>query len=314
MDDREKDRQAKMDAWYASFDNSEKELTVFHSPEHEEEVRVRLLNKILSKFSERRSASPESDFRRKRFTWLRVAAVFAFVFLAFPLYNYLKPTAEMELAENADLTVSEAGIGEIVKLRLSDGSEISLNAGSVIHYPEHFTGDKREVYLEGEAFFEVAPDPGKPFIVHTGKISTRVLGTSFNVRAYPAMEELKVTVTSGKVGIASAGKSLSVLYPNEQLRYQTLTDQFEIRKTEANAAAAWQQGEVRLDGVSFQELSVTIKNTWGYVLETGSTQLQAASYKATFQKDHSIEDVMRVIGRITDATYRISNHTITLNE
>ncbi|HVW62489.1 MAG TPA: FecR domain-containing protein, partial [Puia sp.] len=100
-------------------------------------------------------------------------------------------------------------------LELPDGSKLWLNAGSKVKYAE----DRRELTLEGEAFFDVKHDPDHPFIIHTGKLDVRVLGTSFNVKAYPNDSTIETTLIKGKVEIDFPGNTRSgiVLRPNEKV-------------------------------------------------------------------------------------------------
>src|SRR5690606_2603405 len=85
---------------------------------------------------------------------------------------------------------AEFGNSKVTKLAhqlllLPDGSTVLLNNNSSLDFPQQFTGDTREVILKGEAYFDIKPDASRPFIIHTGKVKTRVLGTAFNIRAYP---------------------------------------------------------------------------------------------------------------------------------
>ncbi|MEN7547737.1 FecR domain-containing protein [Rapidithrix thailandica] len=91
--------------------------------------------------------------------------------------------------------------GQKLSLKLGDGTTVKINAGSSIKFPQKFTLDKREVYLEGEAYFEVVKDAGRPFIIHTGNFQTTVLGTSFNINAYPSQEVFKIALVEGKVQV-----------------------------------------------------------------------------------------------------------------
>lgn len=307
------DEQEKLDNWYADFDVISKDLRVFHDDEHEEKIRMRLLDRIIAQIPKARKHSFLKGPFFKPSNWMKVAAVLV-LFISFPLYNYVTKAIEVKTTDVPTLQISKAHTGKMLKLILEDGSEILLNSGSVIKYPKHFDKNKREVYLEGEAFFKVTHNAAKPFIVNTGKIKTTVLGTSFNIRAYPEIDQIKVTVATGKVGVAATGKTLSLLYPNQQINYHTQTESYEITKTDAKLATSWQVGEVRLDGVSFQELSLIIQNTWGLILETKSNRLETANYKTTFNTNNKIEDVMRVISKITDARYLIRDNIITLYE
>ena len=87
------------------------------------------------------------------------------------------------------------------KLTLEDGSQVTLQPKSKLSYPEHFNADKREVYLTGEAFFEVEKNPQKPFFVYSGKVTTKVLGTSFYVKNLDGIKKIEVEVVSGRVSV-----------------------------------------------------------------------------------------------------------------
>jgi transmembrane sensor len=112
----------------------------------------------------------------------------------YALLDRLDPIASKQLV---------AANGQTVNFTLADGTKIWLNAGSKLTYPETFRGEKREIKLEGEAFLDVAHDPAQAFIVHTGQVSTQVLGTSFNIKAYANERFIKVDVLSGKVGVVT---------------------------------------------------------------------------------------------------------------
>ncbi|MCA6361516.1 MAG: FecR domain-containing protein [Bacteroidetes bacterium] len=110
---------------------------------------------------------------------------------------------------------SLAATDKPVESRLSDGSTVHLNNSTRLDYPEQFTGDVREVTLTGEAYFKIQRDEKKPFIIHAGPVDVRVLGTSFNVKAYPGREEVLVSVESGKVRCAAANDSIELIAGEE---------------------------------------------------------------------------------------------------
>ena len=195
--------QAKLDQWYADFDLRNKALDVFADHQHEKEVHKRLLAKILDNMP----GTPKRKIFRigKPIQW--AAALLLIGSIGFFFYSQHAGRMGWFLAWNHQ--TSTAPTGKILKIRLEDGSEILLNAGSTVAYPQQFTTAIREVYLEGEAFFEIAPDAARPFIVKTKEMDVRVLGTSFNVRAHPDMDQAKVTVASGKVSVESDGTTLS---------------------------------------------------------------------------------------------------------
>lgn len=123
------------------------------------------------------------------------------------------------------------------RLVLSDGTQVWLNAETELQYPVTFQGEKREVILTGEAYFEVAKDTVHPFIVKTGNINIRVLGTSFNIKAYQD-EEQQMTLLEGKVRVSAGGQEKTV-WPNEQLTLRN--GNFEVRKVETAGFIAWKE-------------------------------------------------------------------------
>lgn len=128
----------------------------------------------------------------------RIAAVFfAFVLLISSYLLWISPSAKIEMLEisSADQVMN--------KVELPDGTIVSLNSNTKIVYPEKFDRTNREVTIEGEAFFEVKPNKRKPFIIHAGKAQIQVLGTSFNVSAYPELKQVEVIVETGKVQVSN---------------------------------------------------------------------------------------------------------------
>lgn len=144
---------------------------------------------------------------RKRYLFIGIAA--AAVAVIFVLINIVRTPSQGifdNLGSESLLTLSTE-IRETKECLLPDGSKIWLNQSSEIKYPETFTGNTREIYLEGEAFFEIAPNADKPFIIHANNTQTRVVGTSFGIRANKESEEVIVTVSTGIVNLLAEGKS-----------------------------------------------------------------------------------------------------------
>ena len=140
--------------------------------------------------------------RKRRRTWVAAASIAAVLGIGALGYRLVvtSNTAAHQLAGAYKEQVSK--FGETGVVVLPDGSHVQLNAGSRLRYPEQFTDSTRQVYLEGEAFFEVAHDSAHPFIVHAGAIATRVLGTSFNIRSYADEADKIVSVKTGKVKVS----------------------------------------------------------------------------------------------------------------
>lgn len=128
---------------------------------------------------------------------MKVAVVFI---LGFALNHYLNP--EMGKEKDTVMQTMHVPAGQNAQLTLADGSKVWLNAGSTLHFPDRFAEDKRQVTLEGEGFFELKTDEGKPFIVSTANYDIKALGTSFNVKAYKQSAKFETALLTGKVEIS----------------------------------------------------------------------------------------------------------------
>lgn len=148
---------------------------------------------------------------RGNFRWYAAAGIFIVIGIAafFLLSDSRTGVKDMMLASNA----------EVLNDTLPDGSMISLNKNSQLNYPSAFTGDQREVALTGEAFFDVSHDSAHPFVIHTDMMDIKVLGTSFNVRAYPEGDSVHVSVKTGKVQCVS-GKDTVIILPGQYAVYK----------------------------------------------------------------------------------------------
>ena len=139
------------------------------------------------------------------------------------------------------IVVKETQWGQKLIIYLSDGSEVMLNSGSTIEYPEHFTPDERVVFLNGEAFFKVAKDQNRPFKVITSKLTTEALGTSFNINAYPGSGTVDVSLVSGKVMVYHDTSKLIQLVPGESANYDGVNNTIEKAKFDP-AFLRWKDG------------------------------------------------------------------------
>lgn len=145
--------------------------------------------------------------------------------------------------EKARYVRIEVPRGREHKLTLADGSEVWLNAETTIEYPEPFDGASREIKLRGEAYFEVAADPSRPFTINTASgLTVRVLGTKFNVQSYADVPDTRVTVAEGSVSVSNRSEEV-VLRPNQQAVFSSDRGAMEVRELEDTANTyAWING------------------------------------------------------------------------
>lgn len=194
------------------------------------------------------SGSPQVAVKKKRFPWMAIAAVIAGLAMFIAFYQY-QTTSPVVKKENTVWITKKAAAGKVLAIVLPDSSEIWLNSGSSLSFPKHMKeSSTRMVRLNGEAFFNVRRDPAHPFIVQSQQIRTTVLGTSFNINAWPE-RKAEVTVMTGKVAVSreQGGKGSEPLYllPNQKAVYSRLQNQLSMEQvTEAEAANAWIDGRM----------------------------------------------------------------------
>ncbi|WP_439484179.1 FecR family protein [Cyclobacterium plantarum] len=157
----------------------------------------------------------ERRIRRLRKTaWIQGISKYAAVFILLGFTAWIYWEMAFSSVDQPEMTVKQTLEGMRSTITLSDGSQIRLNENSEFEFPEAFLNGQRLVRLEGEAFFDITPNPDKPFIVQTGNAEIVVLGTSFNINTHQATE---VTVASGKVKVANrVSREQAFLQPGQQ--------------------------------------------------------------------------------------------------
>lgn len=180
-------------------------------------------------------------------------------------------------------------------LTLSDGTCVHLNASSKLKYPEQFTGMQREVFLQGEAFFEVTKQAGTVFLVHTQRGTVKVLGTSFNVRAYQDEAVEATTLVTGKVEVNVPGYQEVQMEPGEQCR---LDGQGGITKQEVDVYSyiAWKEGIFAFSNEPLEEVMRTLER-W-YNVDTQFTQEQMRKIPVTgkIKRFSDFSQVLELLG------------------
>jgi transmembrane sensor len=209
------------------------------------------------------------------------------------------------IAEAPSYVSGRAGAGKTLVVNLSDGTKVTLNSGSELRYPESFKGSKREVYLNGEAYFEVAHNPEKSFLVHSGKVVTSVLGTSFNVMAYPKMSKMSVTVLTGKVAVKNTINSkLVTLMPKQRASLGAGKDTFAVDSVKDVAEMiAWSKGELIFNNATLEEIALKVGNRYSISVDIVNQRKKQSRITGTFNKQSFIE-IMNAVTHLTETNYR----------
>ena len=174
--------------------------------------------------------------------------------------------------------------GVRTKITLSDGSEVWLNSGSTLSYPEHFTEDKRQVTLSGEAFFKVKSDKDHRFDVQTSDgITVSAYGTEFNVQAYAEEPDIKATLAEGHIQIGQINQSASQeLIPGEQAVYSRHTQQMQVRKANLLVETAWKDGKLVFRRTPMEEIAKQLSRHFNVNIQLQGKEIFDYTYSATF--------------------------------
>lgn len=175
------------------------------------------------------------------------------------------------------------------KLKLSDGTEVTLNSVTRLKFPFSFSGDKREVYIEGEAYFNIAENADHPFIVHTGKGDITVLGTEFNVNTY-VTDVLKTALVKGSVNVSSNNQVIH-LKPGEELTWNK--NQHSISELDERITLSWMQGVLYFHDTPLLEIAKMIERWYAVPVKIDDEKLGRETFTGNLEKSQPLEDFLK---------------------
>ncbi|WP_085535882.1 FecR family protein [Massilibacteroides vaginae] len=153
---------------------------------------------------------------KRKDIWMEFMKIAAVFILGFALHNWINPLST-KIQDDVVMQTMHVPPGQNAQLTLADGSQVWLNAGSTLRFPSHFVDGKRQIYLDGEGFFEVKTNPDRPFIVSTANYDIKALGTSFNVKAYKQTPHFETALLTGKIEVSDhVTNEIISLIPNKQ--------------------------------------------------------------------------------------------------
>ncbi|HLK29237.1 MAG TPA: FecR domain-containing protein [Puia sp.] len=295
-----------------------------------------LANKLNTKqefFEENENSSKSNGLIKKinNFRKIWIVAATITLLIGCSIFYYKEYFIKHQLA--TDKKIEEVHYGSTSKLTLSDGTQVWLNAGSKLTYPEKFSGTKREVTLEGEGFFEVTKNAHLPFLVHAGTITVRVLGTRFNVKAYNEDADIETTLISGKVQIImdddpekeiilsphekltikNQAKSESKNSANEQinneLKYQVQS--LPVNNSTAVAETAWVENKLIFNNESFDNVARMLERRYDVHITFDNESLKDEHVTGVFEKENILQ-ALQVLGMTTHFNYKADGNNIHL--
>lgn len=201
-------------------------------------------------------------------------------------------------------------VGGIYAVNLSDGTKVWLNSKSSLRYPVEFSGDKRTVTLEGEAYFEVAKNPHSPFTVKTKSGNVTVLGTHFNVSSYIEDQAFATTLAEGKVSvtdIADAAKTAVVLKPGQQARINHKTDGIvKVVEVDPSVYTAWKDGKFYFENENLKSILTKMSRWYNFNVKFESKSLEQIKFTGIVLKEEPIDHLLDIISKTSNIKYKIT--------
>ncbi len=294
--------------------------------------------------------SPEADltFDNPRFTLQSLfskpkkLAAYSFLLVAisfFGLHFYLNSTTKLELAEHKNMNEVTINPGSKSKITLPDGSLVWVNSGTKLSYVSNFNGKLREVYLNGEAYFEVTKNPARPFVVHTSGIDIKVLGTEFNVKAFDVEPTIEATLIKGSIEVSKKDDihgNAVLLKPHEKLVYKKLLEKNYYTKTNINkeivkarpadlksliiikpisknipdseiAETAWIKNKFVFEEESLENLALRMERWYNIKINIQDQQLKGYRVSGSFV-DETAEQALNELKLLIPFNYKIKNN------
>lgn len=198
-------------------------------------------------------------------------------------------------------------VGKPRYIALPDGSTVWLNTGSKLEYAKGFSGRERAVLLEGEAYFDVVENEKQPFLVRSGKLITRVLGTAFSVKAYKNMDTIMVTVLQGKVQVNDEAVTMATLTKRERLLFQTTTGNAARDEVDSLATHAWDSGQLEFEKQTLKEITTILGKWHGYTFVFHHAELEQCIYTGTLDRTAPLAEQVNLLCDVNNMNCRIDS-------
>lgn len=278
-----------------------------------EEVNEASWQKMLARINKYQEKNPSLGKSRSRDLWISIIKYVAIVVVAvgtdWGIDEFQRNT---DLSNDKEIVYNEIQVqkgGRANTLILSDGTKVVLNAATTFKYPTSFDEKNRIVYLEGEAYFEVAKDEEKPFVVKLNKQDITVLGTTFNVQAYKDESYSIVTLLNGRVMLDAfneLGESTSRMFlkPNQRALSDNKSGSVSLCDVNASFASTWIKGEYKFKDEPLLSICKRLENYYNVQIHLNDPRLEQIRYTGTFSLEQDIMEVFRIIDYEKQFTFK----------
>lgn len=275
----------------------------------------RLLKKLDAHLSlDEPTQANKPTIKLKMFTKYAGIAAIALILIASGIYFFLNNHNRITWIEVRTIAQSAPE-----KITLPDGSFVQLNASSLLRYPKKFSSKNREVYLDGEAYFDVVKDKKRTFIVHTDEQQISVLGTQFNVLGYSTDPFAVTTLISGMVKVKTADKNDKlqneiIMHPNQQIKFDKTDQKITLTEVDAEEAMSWIKGVYSFKDIPLGEIAKRLEKIYNITILIPDETSRNEKYTGKFFARQNIEEVIHILNFKNQFDYRTSNDTIFLGK
>lgn len=307
-----KEIQKKIRQWLVTSDNAEEKesalLDLWNSiPSQADESTIQDLQLLHLKID---NSVPSKSKKINIHYITRIAAMIVIPLICSFLTYFL--TQEYSV-KNVNMVECFVPYGEKQLVILPDSSRVWVNSGSMLIYPERFTGDTRMIYLSGEANFSVAKNPEKRFVVSTNNLNIEALGTIFNVQAYLDLPKITTTLEEGKIKVETKAepKQSLILMPNEQVIYDYKSQLLTKKTIDAKRVALWKDGYLIFQEASFGDILHAIEKRYDITVQFDSGKYEGRTFTVRFSPDETLPETLDILKEIIrDFNYIIKENTI----
>lgn len=243
----------------------------------------------------------------RKHTWMKYAAIFAILMLLGGAFSYVYFHTNL----NTEMMIVTAPEGSIKKIVLPDGSKVWLNHQAMLKYPRQFSPRERNVFLEGEAYFEVSKNREKPFIVESEAMRIRVLGTVFNFKSYKNRHVAEATLIEGEIEVKGNNEEgMIILAPGQKAELDRTSRRLKVKQVEAKLDAVWHDNLIPFEKANIFAIAKVLERFYDVKIILSPDIQSDKTYSGVLKKKDTIESVLNSLKNSIPINYKIVGNNI----
>ncbi|MCL2416455.1 MAG: FecR domain-containing protein [Bacteroidales bacterium] len=255
---------------------------------------------------------PKTDRNKHSRRWYYSAAATLLLCLTFGVLLLIRQgeISTEKLAQATEWVETQVPISYV---RLPDGSTVALRGNSRLDMRSNFEGNTREILLEGEAYFDIISDPNRPFIIHTGRIRTTVLGTAFAIKAVPGESLITITVAEGKVKVEDGDRLLTFLETDQQMIFDIEHEFVQELMIDVETEISWRPNELIFRNMSFGDIVQKLSGIYGIYIVFEDESLKQRRITTSLDRRESIETLLTILSAAQQSYHTFDGDKFIIN-